>query len=335
MDNRAKMEEALGRMMTGAWMTQAVYVAAELGIADVLADKSATARELSSATGVGEEGLARVMRALCSVGVFRSDGDGKYELSELGALLQAKTPGSKRAFARISGAEIYGSWGGLLESVKSGKQAFCLKYGKEFFEYMSDNPARWAIYDEAMNGIHGPETLPMIDAYDFGRFFCLIDVGGGNGSTLALILKRHPKLKGILHELPDVVGRARETFAQNGLSKRAFVTAGNFFESVPEGGDAYLLRHVIHDWNDEDAARILTNCRTSMKPGGKALVVESVIPEGDEPCFVKWLDLMMMVVGGRERTVGQYEKLFRSAGFRLANVIPTACEVSILEAEVI
>jgi SAM-dependent methyltransferase len=325
MNNQSKPEEALGQMMLGAWFTQALYVAAELGVADVLEEGPATAQELSSALETKEDGLSRVMRALCSAGFFNNDGQGRYSLASMGELLRSDVPGSQRAFARLAGAEFYGSWEGLLESVRTGCQAFRSQYGKNFFDYMAEKPDRWALYDEAMNGIHGPESFPMIEAYDFGHFSSVVDVGGGNGLNLAIILERYQNIKGVLHELPDVAKRAEELFVKKGLTERVYISAGNFFESVPDGGDVYLLRHVIHDWEDEEAVKILRNCRRHMNPRGRVLVAETIIPEGNNPDFVKWLDLMMMVVGGRERTIKEYDTLFTAADLRLTTVIPTKC----------
>jgi hypothetical protein len=328
-----KPEEALGQMMLGAWITQTLYVAAELGVADILGNGPATVKELSLAVEAKEDNLSRIMRALCAAGIFSNDEQGRYTLTPIGELLRSDIPDSKRAYARMAGAEFYSSWEGLLESVKTEKQAFNARYGKNFFEYMAEKPDRWAIYDEAMNSIHGPETTPMIEAYNFSCFSTVIDVGGGNGLTLAAILERFSNLKGILHELPDVAGRARDLFAKRGLSDKVIVSTGNFFDSVPAGGDIYLLRHVIHDWQDEDAVKILSNCSKQMNQAGKVLVVETVVPDDNAPGFVKWLDLMMMVVGGRERTKAEFEKLLSAAGLRLSKIIPTSCEVSILECQ--
>jgi hypothetical protein len=328
-----KPEEALGQMMLGAWITQALYVAAELGVADVLGNGPTTVKELSLAVKAKEDNLSRVMRALCSAGIFSSDKQGRYTLAPIGKLLRSDVPDSKRAYARMAGAELYSSWEGLLESVKTERQAFQARYGKNFFEYMAEKPERWAVYDEAMNCIHGPETTPMIEAYDFGCFSNVIDIGGGNGLTLTAILERFPNLKGILHELPDVAERAQDLFNKRGISDKVIVSVGNFFDSVPAGGDIYLLRHVIHDWQDVDALKILNNCRKQMNPAGRVIVVETVVPDDNTPGFVKWLDLMMMVVGGRERTRAEFDKLFATAGLRLLKVIPTSCEVSILECQ--
>jgi SAM-dependent methyltransferase len=204
-------------------------------------------------------------------------------------------------------------------------------FGKPFFHYMSANPDRWRIYDDAMTGVHDSETIPVLDAYDFTPFETIVDVGGGNGLALAAILRRHPGIRGVLFDLPAVADRAREVVAGAGVSDRCRIEGGDFFDSVPSSGDAYLLRHVIHDWEDGEAIAILKNCRDAMQPGGRVLVVETVIPAGNEPCFGKWLDLMMLVVGGRERTREQYGDLFSAAGLRLTRVVPTAHEVSVIE----
>ncbi len=312
-------------------MTQAIYVAAETGVADLLAAGPKTAEEMAQATGLHGGSLYRVLRALASVGLFREDEEGRFSLTPLGGLLASDLPGSKRSLARMAGAEFYRSWGGLLSAVETGTAAFDRVFGKPFFRYMGSNPDRWRIYDDAMTGIHDSETIPVLDAYDFSPFRTIVDVGGGSGLALAAILRCHPNARGLLFDLPQVAERARQATAGRGVSDRIRFVGGDFFESVPRGGDAYLLRHVLHDWEDGEAAAILRNCRDAMKPDGRVLVVESVIPAGNDPCFGKWLDLMMLVVGGLERTRAQYEKLFSAAGLVLTRIIPTAHEVSVIE----
>jgi len=324
-------EQMLNRMIVGSWVTQAIYVAAEIGIADLLGAGPHTADELARETGTHRASLYRVLRALTSIGLFTEDIDGRFSLTPMGILLGSDAPGSKRSLAIMAGSEFYRSWGGLLTSVKTGDKAFDKVFGKPFFQYMSMNPDRWRIYDSAMTGIHDSETLPVLDAYDFAPFKTIVDVGGGNGLALAAILRRHPGTRGVLFDLPSVAKRAEEVFAAVGLSDRCSFVGGNFFDSVPASCDAYLLRHVIHDWNDEEAISILGNCRDAMRPGGRVLVVENVIPSGNEPCFGKLLDLMMLVVGGRERTMEEYEKLFSAAGLRLTRIVPTDHEVSVVE----
>ncbi len=332
MDGSGTTEQMLNRMIVGSWVTQAIYVAAELGIADLLEAGPRTSGELARETGADGGSLYRVLRALASIDVFHEDGEGRFSLTPMGKLLGTGSPGSKRALAIMAGAEFYRSWGGILSAVQTGEAVFDDVFGKPFFQYMSDNPDRWRIYDAAMTGVHDSETKPVLDAYDFSSFRTVVDVGGGNGLALAAILRRHPGLRGILFDLPPVAERAREVLAGSGVSGRCSFIGGDFFESVPTSADAYLLRHVIHDWKDGEAIAILRNCRDAMQPEGRVLVVETVIPSGNGPCFGKWLDLMMLVVGGRERTREQYSELFTAAGLRLTRIVPTAHEVSVIEA---
>lgn len=331
MEMRENTEQMLNRMIVGSWVTQAIYVAAEIGIADLLAAGPRKADELARDTKTHGASLYRVLRALASIDIFREDDAGRFSLTPLGKLLVSDAPGSKRSLARMAGAEFYRSWGGLLSSVETGGAAFDKVLGKPFFHYMNANPDRWRIYDDAMTGVHDSETIPVLDAYDFVPLRTVVDVGGGNGLALAAILGRHSGLRGVLFDLPAVAERARKVLAASGVSDRLNIVGGDFFDSVPANGDAYLMRHVIHDWDDSEAVSILANCRNAMGPGGRVLVVETVIPSGNEPCFGKWLDLMMLVVGGRERTKEQYENLFSAAGLRLTRIVPTAHEVSVIE----
>jgi SAM-dependent methyltransferase len=324
-------EQVLNRMIVGSWVTQAIYVAAEIGIADFLAVGPRTADELASETKMHGPSLYRVLRALASIDIFREDEDGRFSLTPMGKLLGSDAAGSKRSLARMAGAELYRSWSGLLSSVETGTAAFDTVFGNPFFQYMAVNPDRWRIYDSAMTGVHDSETIPVLDAYDFSSFETIVDVGGGNGLALAAILHRHPGVRGILFDLPAVAERAREILAGCDVADRLSIVGGDFFVSVPPSADAYLLRHVLHDWEDGEAVSILGNCRDAMRPGGRVLVVETVIPSGNGPCFGKWLDLMMLVVGGRERTREQYAELFSAAGLRLTRVVQTAHEVSVIE----
>jgi SAM-dependent methyltransferase len=324
-------DQILNQMIVGSWTTQAIFVAAEMGIADHLAAEPLTAEELGRRTGTHSQSLYRLLRALASIGIFHEDDAGRFSTLPLGRLLASDTPGSKRSLARMAGAEFYGSWAGLIGSVQTGAAAFDGVFGKPFFQYMDAHPDRWHIYDDAMTGIHDAESLPVLEAYDFGALRTVVDVGGGNGFALAAILRRHPEVRGVLFDLPAVAERARGIFAERGLAGRCDFVGGNFFQSLPPDADAYLLRHVLHDWQDADAIAILENCRAALRPGAKALVIENVIPPGNAPCFGKWLDLMMLVVGGLERTEAQYAELFSAAGLRLNRVVPTAHEVSVLE----
>jgi hypothetical protein len=200
------------------------------------------------------------------------------------------------------------------------------------FEFLSQNLEKAKIFDAAMVGVHGRETAAMIDAYDFSGIHLLADVGGGNGSLLSTVLKRHPAMRGMLYDLPGVTQRAQANLQAAGLAERCQVIGGSFFESVPSGADAYLMRHIIHDWEDEKAVTILKNVHRAMGGGGRLLLIESVITAGNAASFAKLLDLTMLTIpGGKERTEDEFRKLFERGGFRLTRIVPTASEVSVIE----
>jgi len=232
----------------------------------------------------------------------------------------------------MMGEEHYRAWGNLLYSVQSGKTAFDHIYGKPIFEHLSENPESAAIFDQAMTSVHGRETGPLVEAYDFSDIKTIADIGGGNGTLIAAVLDRHPGMNGILFDLPHVVERAVPALEEAGLSQRCQTASGDFFESVPVGADVYLMRHIIHDWDDDKAVKILTNCCNALPAGGKVLIAESVVEPGNNPSFAKLLDLTMMVLpGGKERTADEYRELLESAGFQLSRIVPTDSDLSIVE----
>jgi hypothetical protein len=321
-------------MMTAFWTSQAIHVAAKLGITDLLRDGPGTPAKLARATGTHERSLYRLLRALASVGIFAEDADGRFALTPLAECLRSDLPGSQHAAAVMNGEEHYRAWGDFLYSVRTGQTAFEHVYGKPVFEYLAEHPEPAHIFDAAMTGIHGAETQAMLAAYDFAPYRTLVDVGGGNGSTLLGVLQRYPPLHGVLFDMPHVVARARANLEAAGVASRCRAVGGSFFEAVPPGGDAYLMRHIIHDWDDEKSLAILRQCRQAMTPAARLLIVESVIPPGNGPFFGKLLDLNMLAIpGGLERTEAEYRELFAAAGFRLARVVPTAMEVSVIEGE--
>jgi hypothetical protein len=331
MDNVQPLRQVLSQIFGGSWITQGIYVAAELGIADHLAEGPRSAEELAERTNTHRRALYRLLRALAGVGIFAQDSHRRFSLTPLAELLRSDVVDSQRSLAIMMGAEFYETWGMLLHSVRTGEQGFYKRFGMPFFQYMTEHPERHSIYDAAMTGVHGPETEPMLDAYDFSKFRSVVDVGGGESLVLAAILNRYPAIQGILFDLPAVAERARAILKTSGLSGRYQIVGGDFFSSVPVGADAYLMRHIIHDWEDEEAIAILRNCREAMNPESKVLVVETVIPPGNEPCFGKWLDLMMLLVGGCERTEREYSRLFSEAGLKLNRIVSTDSEVSVLE----
>ncbi|MEW6442590.1 MAG: methyltransferase [bacterium] len=243
--------------------------------------------------------------------------------------LQNDTVGPAPAI--MIGAEFHQAWGELLYSVRTGEPGFEKRFGVPFFQYMTEHPERHRIYDSAMGAFGKAETGPILEAYDFATFRTVVDVGGGSGVLLSAILNRHPAVHGVLFDLPAVADRARSAFSGLGLDGRVRIEGGDFLSSISAGADAYILQHVLHDWQDREAISILRNCGEAMNAHGRVLVVETVIPPANEPCFGKWLDLMMLLVDGRERTQEEYGHLFAAAGLKLDRVIPTAAEVSIIE----
>jgi hypothetical protein len=325
-------QELMNRLLTGYWNTQALYVAAKLGIADLLANGGRSAEDLAQETNVHAPSLYRLLRGLASLGVFADDGSGRFHLTPLAECLRTDVPGSQRALAIMCGEQHYQAWGELLYSVQTGKVAFEKVYEMPVFDFLSRNLEQAKVFDAAMVGVHGRETTAMTDAYDFSGIDVLADIGGGNGSLLTTVLRKHPAMRGILYDLSGVAERARANLQAAGLAGRCQVIGGSFFDSVPTGADAYLMRHIIHDWDDEKAIRILGNVRTAIAEPGRLLVVEGVIEPGNGPSFGKLLDLTMLTIpGGKERTEEEFRKLYAAAGFELTRIVPTRAEVCVIE----
>jgi O-methyltransferase len=323
--------KALMRMLTAYWLSQGIHVAAKLRLADRVKDGPKTSAELAQATGTHAPSLYRLLRMLASEGIFAEDSQGRFGLTPLAECL-CDTPLSQYGCAVMMGEEHYRSWGDLLYSVRTGKPAFDAVYGKPIFDYLQEHPEQAKIFDQAMTGFHGPETQAMVDAYDFTGINTLTDIGGGNGSLITTVLRKYPAMKGIVYDLPNVVARTAEHLKAAGMADRCGTIPGSFFERIPPGGDAYLMRHIIHDWTDEQCRTILGHCRKAMASHSKLLVIEMVIPPGNTPAFGKLLDMNMLVLpGGKERTEAEYRALYQSAGFRLNRIVPTAMEVSIVE----
>lgn len=322
----------LDQMITGYWVSQSIYAAAKLGIADLLVAGPQTAAQLADATSTNGGALYRLLRALASVGIFTENEQREFALTPLAEFLRSDVPGSKRALALMSGDEQFQAWSEILYSIQTGKTSFDKVFEKPIFEYLADNPDKGQIFDQAMTGIHGRETGDILNAYDFSGINTLMDVGGGNGSNIVNLLQNYPEMKGILFDLPQVVERAEPHIEQAGLTDRCQLIGGSFFESVPAGADAIFLRHIIHDWDDEKSLTILRHCHAVMSENSRLLVVESVIPPGNDPFPGKFLDLvMLMIPGGKERTAEEYEALFEQAGFELTRIIPTESKLSIIE----
>jgi hypothetical protein len=325
--------EYLRRLFDDAEFSYLVVVAAELGVADLLAPGPRSIADLSVAAGVDAQSLYRVLRALASRGLFREDGGQRFSLTPLAEPLRADVAHSVRPDALWIGSEAYRrTWGDLSYSVRTGQPAFDHVYGKPFFDYLAEQPALARIFNDVMTSASSDEGAAIAAAYDFSGHRRIVDVGGGHGALLAAVLDRYPGPLGVLFDLPDVVETARGAIDRHITAGRVEKVAGDFTEAVPHGKDAYLLKWIIHDWDDEAAIRILTNCRTAMAPTGKVLLVEIVIPEGTAGSDATSLDTTMLVfTGSRERTEGEYRDLLHRAGLTLVKTTSTASMFSILE----
>ena len=324
----------LGQMIFGKWVSMSLSVAARLRIADHLANGPRSVEELSRATTTHQPSLYRLMRALASVGVFRSNDQEQFELTEVGALLRSGIPGSMRGVADYCG-EMWSwrAWESMQHSIETGETAFDSVFGESVFEYLSKHPEESAVFNEGMTGFSGTAALAIIETYDFSRFQSIIDIGGGHGHLLASILREFVKLRGAVFDSTHVVKGSHDTFHKFGVADRAESIGGDFFREVPAGFDAYLLKHIIHDWNDNDCGRILQTIRRASSAGTTLLIFEMVIPPGDEPHPGKLLDLEMLVVAsGQERTATEYQSLLSANGFRLERIIPLRSPLSIVEA---
>ncbi len=313
-------------------ISRLVHLTAALRLPDHLADGPKTADELASMTGTFAPALYRVLRTLASVGFFTEDPQHRFGLRPLGAVLKSGTP--SHATALIIGGEIFTrSLDELLHSVQTGKTGFERSFGQPLFEWLGANQAQASLFNDTMVGFHGQEPAAVAAAYDFSALDTIADVGGSTGNMLATILERHPRPSGILFDLPHVVREAPAFLQSRGVADRIRIEPGSFFEGVPQGADAYVLSHIIHDWNPEQCLTILGHCRQAMPANGRLLLVEMVLPEGNVPHPGKLLDMVMLTVpGGEERTPSQYAELLDRAGFRMTRVVPTASLASIVEA---
>jgi hypothetical protein len=321
------------QMMTGYWVSQALYVAAKLGVADLLTEGPRPVKELAAVTQTNALSLQRVLRALASIGVFTEATPGTFALTPLAVLLKSRTPDSMRALAIMYAEEQYRAWGDILHSVRTGKPAFEHHFGTSYFHYLAQHPEADRVFNEAMTGWTAHLISAVMDAYDFSPFQTIVDVGGSYGTLLAAILRSNRTAQGILFDQPHVIATAAEQLEAAGVGERCTTVGGDFFVEVPAGGDAYLLAQILHDWDDERSVAILRQCRRAIPAHGKLLVIELVLPPSEEPFFGKWLDLHMLVLfAARERTATEYEVLFRATGFALARVVPTTAGPSIVEA---
>ena len=326
--------EIMRNLAIGYWMSRLVYVAAKLRLADLLKGGPRAVEDLASAADVQPSALYRLLRALAGVGIFAETKGRRFKLTPLAATLQTGVPNSMHAWAlMINENWAWDSWKELLHGVKTGDMPFLKAHGMPIFQYLGTHPEDLEVFGESMSSISRTENPAIAAAYKYPKVRTLVDVGGGHGSLLAAVLKANPRLKGVLFDQSAVIARAEndQHVTAKGIAQRCRLESGNFFEAVPKGGDAYMMKYILHDWNDEECVKILSNCRAAMNENGKVLVVDNVISPGNEPSWGKLLDIQMLIIGGRERTKEEFAALFSAAGLKLTRVIPTKCPLSIVE----
>jgi O-methyltransferase domain/Dimerisation domain len=324
----------LMQMAMGFMMSDLLGTAVKLGLADHLADGPKTAEELARPTGTHAPTLYRLLRTLSSHGLFAEDSERRFALTALSEPLRTGVPGSvKTSVQMITGDFFKGTFANLTHSVETGKTAFEKKFGANLFEYLSTRPEDALMFSDLMVRFHGPETAAVAAAYDFSGVGTIADVGGATGNMITTILAKNPAMTGLIYDLPHNEAVAAALVGSRGMSERVKFEVGNFFESVPAGYDAYLMSHIIHDWNEEQCLTILRNCRRAMGPKSRLLIVEFVLPTGNVFHPGKMTDMIMLTIpGGEERTEQQYRELLAKAGFRLERVVRTESAASVVEA---
>ncbi|MFN2568396.1 MAG: methyltransferase, partial [Candidatus Dormibacteria bacterium] len=323
----AEQLEAHSRLLDtlgGFMATQAIAVVARLGVADHIVDEPVSADRLAAEVGADPDALFRFLRFLSSTGIFTQPAPRCFAHSPMSLCLRSGAPGSLRYLAMCFGEEHYRAWGDALHSVRTGAPAFSRVFGTPFFNYLEANPEAGATFNRAMANTAAARAIPML-AYPWGDVAgTVVDVGGGNGFLLTVILEANPHLSGVVFDMADAVSQARERIAAAGLAGRCRAVEGSFFDEAPAAG-TQVLSQILHDWDDDDALRILRSCRRSINPDGRLLILEYVVPSGDTPSRAKLLDLHMLVLlGGREGTEAQWRVLLERGGFRVSRIFPAA-----------
>jgi hypothetical protein len=331
---RAQAQQEMFKIVSGFWLSRAVQVAATLGLSDLVAGEPRTAEELSEDTGTNPTALYRLMRALASSGIYRETDGRRFAQTPLSDLLRSDVPGSLRASAMSElGMVHYEAWGRLLQSVKTGEAAFERLFGMDPWQYLERHLDVAAVFDESMARLTEAVQRAVARVYDFGPYRKVVDVGGGQGRLLAGILEGNPHARGVLQDRAPVIEHARRALAHSPAGRRIDLVPGNFFESVPAGGDLYTLKWILHDWDDERALRILKNVRQAMAPGARVVLIECVLPEPNTPALGPLGDLNMMVMtGGKERCASEFRELLAAAGLSLTDIYATDSPVSVIEA---
>ena len=324
------------QLATGYMASAVLNVVVKLNLADRMAAKPKTAEQLAAETGVNAGALYRGMRLLASVGLFEEDYAHRFVLTPLGEPLRSDSKNSVRdSIEWICDPLHFRIYAETPHAFHTGETVDRRVLGKPIFDYLSQDRSEGDVFDRAMTSFTASMIPALPDAYDFSRIKTLVDVGGGHGSFLTAVLQRNPALQGILYDMPPVASGANETFERAGVLNRCSVQSGDFFQSVPAGGDAYMLKLIIHDWADEPALKILRNCHQALEGvnGGRLLIMDAVIAPGNEPHFMKFVDIeMLLLPGGVERTAKEFRELLGRAGFRVTQITPTPCPLSIVEA---
>jgi SAM-dependent methyltransferase len=321
-------------MATGAWVARTLHAAAVLGLADQLTGKPKSAAEIAGAMRAHAPSLHRLMRTLASLGILAEQTEQRYTLTTLGEALKTNAPGSARSTVLTFGSPwAQSAWDHLVYSVQTGKTGFEKAQGMPLFYYLAQHPDDASLFNETMVGFHSQEPPAIAAAYDFSTFKTIVDIGGGMGSLLAAILTHYAGPRGVLFDLPPVVAEAPAFLKAKGVNDRVTIEAGDFFKTVPAGGDAYVLSHIIHDWDEDQCLTILSHIRKVVNSGGRLLIAEMVLPAGDTPHPGKMLDMAMLVwPGGQERTLAKYDQLLSKGGLHLTRVVPTDSAVNVVEA---
>jgi O-methyltransferase domain len=321
-------------MAIAIWRARALYAAAALGLADLLAGGPRAAEDLAIDTKTHAPSLYRLLRALAACGVFHEVQPSVFAATPLGAALQRDAPGAAHAtILTLAGDWQWKAWDRFLDSVRTGEPGLKKAFGRSLFDFLAANPGDGALFDEAMIGMHGALGSALIQVYDFSIFPTIVDVGGGSGRLLEILLAENERQTGILFEQPATATLARSRFCTSKLARRCQIVEGDFFKSVPSGHQAYILSHVLHDWDDEQCLSILRNCRNAIAPQGRLLIVEAVLPPGDAPHHGKMMDLLMLnVTGGRERNAAEFTELLRNTQFAPLKIIATSTHQSMIEA---
>lgn len=327
---------AMFEMIVAGWTSQAITVAAQLGVADALADGPLPIDELAARVDADADALRRLLRALIGRGIFRQRRDGRYELNSLSDTLRSDAPVSMTSAARFYGSqEQRERWTLMVDAVRTGNAVVAALRGKESFEYFAEKPELAELFNQTMTSVSELTDATVVAGYDFSVYPTIVDVGGGHGPLLAAILASAPASGGVLYDLPGVVANAPNLLRKQDVADRVRIAEGSFFDGVPPNGDAYILKNIIHDWPEDKALQILRNVRAAAAPHAALLLVEFVIPSHNRDFPGKWVDLEMMLnLGARERTAAEYRDLLSQAGFRMTRVVQTASPLSVVEARV-